>query len=162
VAGQAAIAADLLHAQKICLTYLDIPIGAQLPTLLDLLVLAPRGLKLDASVGIPPTAADLSAQASALSGCDAVVAAVTVDLSARLISTMRQLGVTVPVVLPGGVFNAASISDMLGDPGDVYVATQVKHESSGYEEYEAAMDEIGKAGTVEDVDTAAGAFLSVK
>jgi ABC-type branched-subunit amino acid transport system substrate-binding protein len=163
VGGQAALAVDLNGAKSIGLPYLDVPAGAQLPPLINNLILKPRGVPNATSVAVPVTAADLSSQIAALGHPDAVVEALTLDLSTRFTTTMAQQGVKSDIWLPAGVWPAVSIKSNLGSvPNKIFVASPYKLSGSGYQQYEKDMKAVGQAGTKQDTTQAVQTWLGVK
>ncbi|HKE75645.1 MAG TPA: ABC transporter substrate-binding protein, partial [Acidimicrobiales bacterium] len=102
VAGAAAVAADVVDAKRIVLPVIDVTAGRTLPPLIDAGVLAPRGMKLAATVPVPLTAADVSAQAAAVTDAkpDAILFALTPDIGQRFIQALLQQGSKRPFVFP--------------------------------------------------------------
>jgi ABC-type branched-subunit amino acid transport system substrate-binding protein len=163
VGGQAALAVDLNGADSISMPYLDVPAGAVLPGLINGLILKPRGVPDAKSVPVPATAADLSSQVAALGNPDAVVEALTLDLSTRFTTTMAQQGVKGDIWLPAGVWPAVSIKSNLGSvPNKIFVASPYKLSGSGYQQYEKDMKAVGQAGTKQDTTQAVQSWLGVR
>jgi ABC-type branched-subunit amino acid transport system substrate-binding protein len=163
VGGQAALAVDLNGDEALALPYLDVPGGAQLPPLIDNLILQPRGVPNATSVPVSPTAADLSSQVAALGDPDAVIEALTLDLATRFTTTMAQQGVNGDIWLPSGVFPASAIDANLGDvPNKIYVASGYKLSGPGYKQYQKDMKAIGQAGTDQDNTGAVQSWLGAR
>jgi len=162
VGGQAALAADVGDAKKICMPYLEGP-GGVLEGMINGLVLGPRDLKLSKTVPIPYTAADVSSQVTSLKSCDAIVPAVTLDLATRLYQTARQLGIDAPMYMPGSVFSEYAVKKNLGgDASDVFIASPYRKSGAGYDAYKKDMKAIGKEGSVQDTTEAVRTWLAMQ
>jgi len=136
VAGEAAIAADQLHAKKIFMPYLDIPAGSSLPPLINA-TLAPRGQKLAGSLAIPVTATDLSSYVAKVQQAhpDAIITALTTDLAGRFVQTARQEGIQTPIFVLGGVYDPSTIQSQLGGAAtNLYVASRLNLSSPAFQQ----------------------------
>jgi ABC-type branched-subunit amino acid transport system substrate-binding protein len=163
VGGQAALAVQLQDAKSISLPYLDVAGGATLPPLINGAILGPLGVPDAKSIPVPPTAADLSSEVAAVGNPDAVVEALTKDLSVRFTTTMSQQGVKSDVWLPAGVFPASTIKKDLGSvQNKIFVASGYKQSGSGYKQYKKNMKAIGQAGTDQDNLNSIQTWLGVK
>lgn len=161
VGGQAALAVDVGKASNICLPYLEGP-GGGVEGLVNGLVLGPRNLKISKAIPIAYTATDVSSQAAAMRGCDAIVVALTLDLTVRLYQTARQLGIDTPFYMPGSVFSEFAIKKNLGNATNVFIASPFKRSGAGWDAYKKDIAAFGKADTQFDNTEALRTWLAVR
>lgn len=160
VAG-AVLLADEIKARKPGLVVVDTPTATALPKLIESSILGPRGLKLAATATIPVSAADVAPQAAALADTDAVVVALTTQLSNRYIRTARQQGYKGAVIISGTEASPKSIEkDLSGANKDLYVMTGFERTSEGFAQM---VKDIGSYDAeAPQTDTVAAGYLSVK
>jgi hypothetical protein len=150
------------HAKKMCWVYIDVAgLGAE-GQFAQSQVLTPRGLKLAGSVGLPVSASDLSPQAAAIKGCDAITLLSNAQQDIQFIKAVRSMGNNVPISTVG-VLSTTTIAQGLGQSvQNIYIASSVNHNSPGYQQYEKDMQAAGYANTQFDADNSVMGWIGTQ
>ena len=154
-----------LKGKTISLGYIDSASGAQLIPVFDAYVLKPFDTKLQTSVPIPTTAADLSSQAAQLMGDDpdCIVAGVGADSAAALAKALKQQGFTGKLFVSGQASSPVTFTKQAGAAGNGTVLINgYDYTSPTYKQFLADMKAAGYTDPSLISDGAARGWLATK
>jgi ABC-type branched-subunit amino acid transport system substrate-binding protein len=114
--GAAAAITDQLHGKKVGLVYAQNPAGATVTGLVNQAVLGPRGSKVQNSVGVPETSADLSTQAKKANegSPDGIILYLGQAQANSFVKAAGQLGINTPMLISSAIETSKSVSQQLG------------------------------------------------
>ena len=160
--GAVAAAADLLHARKISFVYDESPAAATEISLLNSVVLAPRGLPPVNAVGVPSTAGDMSAAvAEASQGSPSAIIMYTSQAHANnFVKAARQQGVQAPILISAALETPSAVQQQLGSGQHLYFYTEFNHSGQFYDDFLAQWQAAGNSPSLAD-DFAINGWLSV-
>jgi ABC-type branched-subunit amino acid transport system substrate-binding protein len=147
-----------LGGQTASLAYIDIPAGAQTAGLLDGFVLKPYGKTLTSSVPIPPTAADLSAQAAKIvaDAPDCLLMAVTTEQVVQLTTALQQQGFAGHIMVTATTHTPETLFAALGEKAaGMIVAGPYNYDAPMYAEFVADMETLLGDDAASSIDGAA-------
>ena len=138
LAGEGTLLASVLHAKKIGVIAVNVPAALQSSALVQPLV-AQYGAKLANAVPIPLTAQDITAQVKqASNGQDALMVVATSPIDAEVVSTAKQLGLSIPIVITDGI--EPSDLKSLGSAADgLNISASYPRTGTSYQEYAQQM-----------------------
>ncbi len=136
--GAGMLAATQLKASRISYLALDVPaVRGLAPVVAQMLQAAGHSTRVARTVPVPLTAGDLSAQVTAAGqDADAILAALPPEYFPRLVRTIKQLGIRIPVIIVP--VDKKQIAQM-GPAGDgAYFAGTFNHDSPGFKRFESS------------------------
>ena len=165
IAAAGPVCINELEGKTLSLGYIDSASGAQLIPVFDSYVLKPFGTKLQTSVPIPTTAADLSAQAAQLvsDNPDCIVLGVGGDSAAALAKALKQQGFKGRMFVSGQAASPVTLSKQAGAAGNgVVLIDGYDYTSPTYKQFLADMKAAGYTDPALISDGAARGWLATK
>ncbi|MCX4095612.1 ABC transporter substrate-binding protein [Nocardia sp. alder85J] len=163
VAGQAALAADVLHAKQIAMALPDLPAAHALPELIAQLALDARNLKVGKAVYIPLTSVDMTAAAAQMNGADNVLSTLLQNQAPAFVQAMKQQGINNPTTFLAGLFGAPGLTEAFGnDANGLYLVSRFNYFSPGYQAYARDVAAIGATDSVLNNDQSLQAWMAVR
>jgi branched-chain amino acid transport system substrate-binding protein len=160
--GAVASITDLLHGKKVSLVYVQSPAAATVSDLVNSAVLGPRKLPNVTTVGVSPTAGDLSAAVAKANEAapDGIVTYTGQAQANSFVKAARQQGVKTPILISASLESADSVKQQLGDGSNLYFYTSFNHSGEFYNAFQSQWQAIGKSPSLA-VDFAINGWLAV-
>ena len=162
VAGQVTTCPDVLHATKIGMAILDIPVGRQLPGLVST-ILAKRGggAKLTKITYVPATTTDFSPFVAQMlgSGVQCVDIALPRLMAMGFVRAAAALGGTIPLVNALSAMALSDVASLGAAANHLYLATEYNQSGPVHDQFISIEKE---AGVPLGTDNAATPFVGIK